>query len=365
MQNVLLTCGSYPAEKLISCLEMCARRGGFCLPAVGQLTLDHFAPLQSFVCSNSSVSKSDIWKFYSIVNIPAGILGIEEEPLGPTLQGFFMHRNLSHSGIVQKWSAGYFLLKASVLYLFTDSMQKIPSWAVSLPNECQGARRCTDSSRPHCFEILLRSGSIQLAAPDEYVCSEWLQSVVQAASRVFDMDEKPKLLGCTLILTEHHLITLREDFSSPLRRVLHQQPSVIVPTPSPVQLCVNNELPSGGGGDGITRKLSNSTILDTSSEVSSIRSTTTSTSSRGCRSNSTLCSSTPTRQMPLHQRHSKKRNYDETHSHTNMTSLYGKNSGIEILTCASIEELISIKIPCEEDTWWCLLVRERDCWYEI
>jgi hypothetical protein len=37
MQNVLLTCGSYPAEKLISSLEMCARRGGFCLPAVGQL----------------------------------------------------------------------------------------------------------------------------------------------------------------------------------------------------------------------------------------------------------------------------------------------------------------------------------------
>lgn len=162
MQNVLLTCGTYPAEKLIASLEMCARRGGFFLPAVGQLTLDHFAPLQAFVCNNSSVGKSDMWKFYSIVNIPAGILGVEEEPLGPTLQGFFMHRNLSHAASTQKWSAGYFLLKASVLYLFNDSTQKIPSWAVSLPNECQGARRCTNSSRPHCFEILLRSGSLQV-----------------------------------------------------------------------------------------------------------------------------------------------------------------------------------------------------------
>lgn len=350
MQNVLLTCGTYPAEKLISSLEMCARRGGFILPAVGQLTLDHFAPLQSFVCNNSSVDKADIWKFYSIVNIPAGILGVEDEPLGATLQGFFMHRNLSHAGIVQRWSAGYFLLKASVLYLFNDAVQKIPSWAVSLPNECLGARRCNDSSRPHCFEILLRSGKIQLAAPDEYVCSEWLQSVIQAASRVFEMNEKPRILGCTLIMTENHLITLREEFTSPLRRTLNQYPAAaIVPS---VQSSFTND------ANVITRKMSNSTILDTSSEVSSIRSTTTTSNS-----SSTICSSTPSRPPQLLQptKHSKKRNYDETQSHTNMTSLYGKNSGIEILTCASIEELISIKIPSDEETWWCLLVNSLKC----
>lgn len=341
MQNVLLTCGTYPAEKLITSLEMCARRGGFFLPAVGKLTLDHFAPLQSFVCNNSSVGKSDMWKFYSIVNIPAGLLGVEDEPLGPTLQGFFMHRNLSHAGAIQKWSAAYFLLKASVLYLFNDSTQKIPSWAVSLPNECQGARRCTNSTRPHCFEILLRSGSLQLAAPDEYVCSEWLQSVVSAASRLFEMNEKPKLLGCTLIMTENHLITLREDFSSPLRRVHNQQPATLIPSSFSVQSSGANET------NGMTRKLSNSTILDTSSEVSSIRST--STSSRGCRSNSTIFGATT-------PKHSKMMNFDETQSNTNMTSLYGKNSGIEILTCASIEELISIKIPDDEESWWCLLV---------
>lgn len=342
MQQVLLTCGPYPAEKLISSLEMCARRGGFPnLPAVGQLTLDHFAPLQSFVCNNSSVSKSDAWKFYSIVNIPAGILGVEDEPLlGMTLQGFFMHRNLSNAGVVQKWSAAYFMLKAGVLYLFHDSTQRIPSWAVSLPNECQGARRCTSSNRPHCFEILLRSGSLQLAAPDEYVCSEWLQSVVQTASSIFDVTEKPKILGCTLIMTENHLITLREDFSSPLRRVTLQQPIILSP---PQSFFTKENIDAS-----LTRKLSSSTILDTSSEVSSIRSTPSTPSRSGCRSNSTVCS-TPTRQ-------SKKINYDECHSHTNMTSFYGKNSGIEVLTCAAIEELISIKIPNDAESWWCILV---------
>lgn len=342
MQQVLLACGPYPAEKLISSLEMCARRGGLNLPAVGELTLDHFAPLKAFVCNNSSVSKSDTWQYYSIVNIPAGILGVEDEPLGPNLQGFFMHRNLSHAGIVQKWSAGYFMLKAGVLYLFSDSFQKIPSWAVSLPTECQGARRCVTSNRPHCFEILLRTGSIQLAAPDEYVASDWLQSVIQAASGFFEMEERQKTLGCTLIMTENHLITLREDFSSPLRRVTPQQPTILSPSMTAIK---ENIDPS------FTRKMSSSTILDTASEVSSIRSTP-STPSRGCRSISTMCS-TPTKQT-------RKPTYDESVSHTNMTSLYGKNSGIEVLTCAAIEELTSLKIPANENSWWCLLVSERE-----
>lgn len=341
MQQVLLACGPYPAEKLISSLEMCARRGGLNLPAVGELTLDHFAPLQAFVCNNSSVCKSDTWKYYSIVNIPAGLLGVEDEPLGPNLQGFFMHRNLSHAGIVQKWSAGYFMLKAGVLYLFNDSAQKIPSWAVSLPNECQGARRCVTANRPHCFEILLRTGSIQLAAPDEYVASDWLQSVIQAASGFFEMEERQKTLGCTLIMTENHLITLREDFSSPLRRVVPHQPAIMTPSPMAGKENIDPSL---------SRKMSSSTILDTSSEVSSIRSTP-STPSRGCRSITTMCS-TPTRQT-------RRMNCDESVSNTNMTSFYGKNSGIEVLTCAAIEELTSLRIPRNENSWWCLLVSEK------
>lgn len=320
---------------------MSARRGGLNLPAVGELTLDHFAPLKAFVCNNSSVSKSDTWKYYSIVNIPAGILGVEDEPLGPNLQGFFMHRNLSHAGIVQKWSAGYFMLKAGVLYLFNDSVQKIPSWAVSLPTECQGARRCVTSTRPNCFEILLRTGSIQLAAPDEYVASDWLQSVIQAASGFFDMEERQKTLGCTLIMTENNLITLREDFSSPLRRVTPQtHPAIMSPTITPNRENMESNM---------SRKMSSSTIHDTVSEVSSIRSTP-STPSRGCRSITTICS-TPTRQT-------RKPNFEESASHTNMTSLYGKNSGIEVLTCAAIEELTSLKIPSSENSWWCLLVSE-------
>lgn len=67
--------------------------------------------------------------------------------------------------------------------MFNDAHQKLPNLAIAL-FECKGARRATKSTRPHCFELLLKSGFMQLAAPDEYVASEWLQALVQAASGV-------------------------------------------------------------------------------------------------------------------------------------------------------------------------------------
>ena len=38
-----------------------------------------------------------------------------------------------------------------------------------------------------------------------------------------------------------------------------------------------------------------------------------------------------------------------------MTSFYGNNSGIEVLTCAAIEEMTGIRIPSHNDSWWCIL----------
>lgn len=105
-----------------------------------------------------------------------------------------------------------------MLYMFADSNKKLPSMVIAL-TECKGARRAVTAPRPHCFEIMLNTGILQLAAPDEYVASNWLISVVQSASGLYENQERHKTLGCTLIITSNHLITLREDFSSPLRRL--------------------------------------------------------------------------------------------------------------------------------------------------
>uniref|UniRef100_A0A182IVQ3 PH domain-containing protein n=1 Tax=Anopheles atroparvus TaxID=41427 RepID=A0A182IVQ3_ANOAO len=405
MQQVLLAGGPYPAEGLVSSLELCARRGGSVLPAVGQLTLDHLAPLQAFVRDHSSVSRDDSWKYYAVVNVPAGTLGGEETPLGPHIKGPLMHRRMSHAGFVDNWSAGYFLLKAGVLYLFGDALQKLPTWAVALA-ECQGARRSINSGRPYCFELLLRTGALQLAAPDEYVASDWLQALVQAASGLFEMQERRRTLGCTLIMTSNHLLTLREDFSAPLRRNTSSSvigeisnPSVsaaslqlqLTNTTSPSKENINPNI--------VHRKISNVSSTtggqDNCSEISSIRSNC-STPTRSNmvgqlsagvdrRSNSST-TSTPTKGSLVQNANASSpaksitrsaataaavlasgppslMDYlsggSEEKSYTNMSSFYGKNSGVEVLTCASIDEMSAVKIPAVSSNWWCIL--EFEC----
>lgn len=355
MQQVLLAGGPYPAEGLVSSLEICARRGGSSLPAVGHLTLDHLTPLQAFVRDNSTISKNEIWMYYAVVNVPAGALNSNSEPMGPHIKGPLMHRNIKTNECIPSWQAAFFLLKyliikiksifsyinilfsynrAGVLYMFHDPIQKIPFHAIAL-TECQGARRTMTAGRPHCFEIFLKTGSLQLAAPDEYVASEWLQALVQSASGLFELQEKHLTLGCTLIMTKNHLITLREDFTSPLRRINTQT--------SP---CKENLDPN------LLRKISNSSILDTTSEISSIASTaSTPTLSYDRRSNSNV--STPTKAI---NRAQKEYVNDDGKSFTCMSSLYGKNSGVEILTCAALDEMIAVKIPSASDNWWCILV---------
>ncbi|KFB40727.1 AGAP001907-PA-like protein [Anopheles sinensis] len=402
MQQVLLAGGPYPAEGLVSSLELCARRGGSVLPAVGQLTLDHLAPLQAFVRDHSSVSRDDTWKYYAVVNVPAGTLGGEEAPLGPHIKGPLMHRRMSHAGFVDNWSAGYFLLKAGVLYLFGDASQKLPTWAVALA-ECQGARRSVNSGRPYCFELLLRTGALQLAAPDEYVASDWLQALVQAASGLFEMQERRRTLGCTLIMTSNHLLTLREDFSAPLRRNTASSslvgeisaPPTVSAASLQLQLTATASPSKENINPNIHRKISNVSsttgvgVQDNCSEISSIRSncsTPTRTnmaqlSSVDRRSNSST-TSTPTRSSlgPAQlQNTSPARSYtrsallasgppslmdylngsSEEKSYTNMSSFYGKNSGVEVLTCASIDEMSAVKIPAVSSNWWCIL--EFEC----
>ncbi|KAH8243189.1 hypothetical protein KR032_005244 [Drosophila birchii] len=341
MQQVLLAGGPYPAGSLVANLELCARRSGSTLPAVGQLTLEHLAPLQAFVRANSCVGRDEHWLFYAVVNVPAGgALRVESpsEPLGPSIKGFLMHRRLKQSTSTSSasriyWQPGYFLLKAGVLYMFNDSTQRLPSWAMALA-ECQGARRTVKSERPHCFEIVLKGEMLQLAAPDEYVASEWLQALLQSASGLAVPQEKHKTLGCTLIVTQNHLITLREDFSAPLRQISQQQAENIAGAPENKEILLDEELLS---------------VFETSSLMGSTMSTPT----RGTQQSFSSLSSTPTK----HTNDAEVVKEDTTSpgKSQRMTSVYGKDSGLAILTCADIKAMTGIKITSRAETWWCIL----------
>ncbi|XP_050341084.1 uncharacterized protein LOC126767648 isoform X2 [Bactrocera neohumeralis] len=375
MQQVLLAGGPYPADGLVANLEMCARRSGSSLPAVGQLSFAHLAPLQAFVRENSSVGATDTWMYYAVVNVPAGVLGNEQEPLGPHVKGFLMHRRIKEHQASNSarhiWNPGYFLLKAGVLYMFNDSTQKIPSWAVALA-ECQGARRSLKAGRPHCFEIILKGQLLQLAAPDEYVASEWLQALLQTASGLFEMQEKHKTLGCTLVVTQHHLITLREDFSAPLKQIKPDAENTqnVASSGKDFIARVNDEcsLTAGETGSLLSSAMSTptrfaprscSSVNSTPTKLSQLSQSTTtcgdhtthSTSTNATTTNATSLATTTnySRQMPTECAKQTETRY------SNMYSVYGKDSGLEILTCADIKEMTGIKIPSHNDTWWCVL----------
>ena len=72
------------------------------------------------------------------------------------------------------------------------------------------------------------------------------------------------------------------------------------------------------------------------------------------RTNSTM--STPTKMSSLSQRNTIINPPSEEKSYTNMTSFYGKNSGVEVLTCASIDEMNAVRISAQPSNYWCILV---------
>lgn len=95
--------------------------------------------------------------------------------------------------------------RAGVLYMFNDAHQKLPNMAIAL-FECKGARRAAKSTRPHCFELLLKTGFMQLAAPDEYVASEWLQALVQAASGVSSIERRCRMVENFIVFLSSSVI---------------------------------------------------------------------------------------------------------------------------------------------------------------
>jgi len=78
-----------------------------------------------------------------------------------------------------------------------------------------------------------------------------------------------------------------------------------------------------------------------------------STPTRGTQRSCSSLNSTPTRQSQDAPKVVQKS--PEVGQSQSMSSVYGKNSGLEILTCADIKAMTGIKIPSHSETWWCIL----------
>lgn len=221
MQYLFSTGSSQTTSELIAHLEMAMRRSPSKpkLPAVKELHYDEMHSLKHAILAETAVHADEKIQHYSLIYMEDDHISPPSTPCGPTKEGDLMFRPHSYQSVhpnapTNAWEAGYFVLNGGVVYMFTDSSQRLPKRAIPLKGGlCQGCRRIPNAHRPHTFEILLKPNkAFQFAAPDEYVASEWLQSFVQSASGLFDCSEEKNPLPCSLVVTTKHLVAMKEVF---------------------------------------------------------------------------------------------------------------------------------------------------------
>nr|CAH7761794.1 unnamed protein product [Callosobruchus chinensis] len=214
MQCIVTTGCSNMTRDLVGRLEIAMRRDRNKpkLPAVKHLSMTDMANLRRNVCKQTSVDKEEEYFYYSIVNVQDLASEGDSTPLGPNKEGPLMFKTSESEA--SRWETAYFILKAGVLYMLSSVSQRVPMRVFPLINgSCQGARRVFNSVRPHTFQLIVEGKSLLLAAPDEYVASEWLQELIHAASGAYTNREKDPTQACTLLMTSEHILTVREAFS--------------------------------------------------------------------------------------------------------------------------------------------------------
>jgi pleckstrin family protein M 2 len=221
MQCIITTGCSKITGDLVGSLEIAMRRdiSKPRLPAVKNLSMRDMANLRRAICKQTSVDKEEEYFYYSIVNIQDFNPDIPEiTPLGPNKEGPLMFKT---SDTEARWETAYFILKAGVLYMLSSASQRVPMRVFPLINgSCQGAQRVFNCPRPHTFQLMIEGKTLHLAAPDEYVASDWLQCLVHAASGGYNQREKMLTQSCSLLMTTDHILTVREAFPCTISSLL-------------------------------------------------------------------------------------------------------------------------------------------------
>lgn len=68
--------------------------------------------------------------------------------------------------------------------------------------------------------------------------------------------------------------------------------------------------------------------------------------------------SSPSRSQTIASSH----NANDERSFSSISSIYGKNSGLEVKTCAALQEMVNVRIPPHSDQWWCIVVSTESGW---
>lgn len=218
-------------RNILSSLDLAIRRsrkGANCLPSIVSHCTEQLDALQRLlVCElkfqGEAGDEELVVRDYRLVHWEQRRLQ-PGSPGGPTASGPLMWRFFQAQGKKKKkahWQAGYFLLRAGILYRFANQGDTIPdaTYLVSgLP--CAAAPPCqavTDVGRPHALQLNLSGPAggacLQLAASHQSEAERWVRALSEAQH---SSSSGPGgswlgcLVACCLVLAGDLVLTLVE-----------------------------------------------------------------------------------------------------------------------------------------------------------
>lgn len=211
-QCMLITGSSNITNDIMIQLEMVMRGNKEkILPAIKQLTMMDMRNLRKFVSKQTPVHKDDEYFYCTILNAQEQQTENVDAFFGPNKEGPLMFK-LSDTD--SRWETAYFIMKAGILYMLSSPSNPEPMRVYPLLNgACHGAKRVHNCARPHTFQLILSGSVLFLAAPDEYVASEWLQALIHAATGVYSSRDRSVAPATSLLMTSEQIILVREAFS--------------------------------------------------------------------------------------------------------------------------------------------------------
>ncbi|XP_054921607.1 pleckstrin homology domain-containing family M member 2-like isoform X2 [Dermacentor andersoni] len=211
-------------RNILSSLDLAVRRthnGVKCLPSIVSHCSEQLDAMKKLL-AHELKSQEDgglVVKDYRLVHWEKCIQSSPGDyACGPSVGSPLMWRFLEGNARRERkkhWEAGYFLLRAGVLYRFSNQGDTIPSATYLVSGvHCGSCQAVSNVGRPHALQLnLAPSGGacLQLAASNEAEMERWVYALTEAGQASFcGSGSMGGMVACCLVLVGDLVLTLVE-----------------------------------------------------------------------------------------------------------------------------------------------------------
>ncbi|XP_037289230.2 pleckstrin homology domain-containing family M member 2 [Rhipicephalus microplus] len=211
-------------RNILSSLDLAVRRthnGVKCLPSIVSHCSEQLDALKKLLAHELKAQEDGglIVKDYHLVHWEKCIQSSPGDfACGPSVGGPLMWRFLEGNTRRERkkhWKAGYFLLRAGVLYRFSNQGDTIPSATYLVSGvHCGSCQAVSNVGRPHALQLnLAPSGGacLQLAASNEAEMERWVHALTESGQASFcGSGSMGGMMACCLVLVGDLVLTLVE-----------------------------------------------------------------------------------------------------------------------------------------------------------